>query len=405
MHALLARPRCATILEVTQPAYASLLARVPETNPQDLVRLLEEAAAPLGVSDLTVYLADFERVALQPVLYRLEDDGVVPEEDIASSVAGRTFRTGAPAFIEREGGVHLWVPLVERGDRTGVLSLRLPELDEAKLAHCIELGIFSGLLVRSFSRVTDLLHLSRRRRSMTLAAGLQWDLLPPLTIRGRQVLICGLLEPAYEIAGDVFDYALNDRYLEVCLFDGMGHGVRSALLATLAVGAYRHSRRAGEALDAAYAQVDETICAEYGVEEFVTGILGRVNLDQGVLEWVNAGHLPPLLLRDGRVHSELECEVSLPFGIGGGRCEQVASARLRPGDDVLFYTDGVVEARSADGAELGTDGLAAIWERETLSGLPVEEVLRRVTREVVGYSAAKLTDDATLMVVHWQGRG
>ena len=59
-------------------------------------------------------------------------------------------------------------------------------------------------------------------------------------------MVTGLLEPAYEVAGDAFDYALNDDRLHVAVFDGMGHGIASTLLSTLAVGAYRHARRNGE---------------------------------------------------------------------------------------------------------------------------------------------------------------
>lgn len=361
------------------------------------------AAAPLGVMQLNLYLADFERVVLQPILLSPDlTDPIVAEEDVANSAAGRAFRTARPV-VERSGeAVQVWVPLVERAERTGVLGMTLPALDDALLADCVRLGRFAGILVRGFARTTDLVHLRRRRRTMTLAAGMQWDLLPPLSVRCSQAMACGLLEPAYEIAGDAFDYALNDRQLDAALFDGMGHGVGATLLTTLAIGAYRHVRRGGEAPAAAHAQVDEAVATHFGEEAFVTGTLIRLSLETGLLEWTNAGHPAPLLLRANRVIAELDCPPSLPFGLGG-EPQPPATEALLPGDSVLFYTDGVVEGRSHTGEEFGIDRLARSWQAAASTGLPPEENLRQLADAFIAFNAGKLRDDATLLLIHWSG--
>ena len=66
--------------------------------------------------------------------------------------------------------------------------------------------------------------------------------------------VAGLLEPAYEVGGDCFDYALNgDVMLDVAVFDAMGHGLPSSIISGLAVGAYRHARRTGVPLDRLFA--------------------------------------------------------------------------------------------------------------------------------------------------------
>jgi serine phosphatase RsbU (regulator of sigma subunit) len=244
--------------------------------------------------------------------------------------------------------------------------------------------------------------LRRRRRPMTLAAGMQWDLLPPLTVRCAQALACGRLEPAYEIAGDAFDYAINGPHLDAGIFDGMGHGVEATMMTTLAVGAYRHARRGGDAPPAAQTAVDRALTAHYEGEAFVTGVLSRLELDTGVLWWVNAGHPAPLLLRDRRVIRELRSPPSLPLGLGGAS-GQPATEPLEPGDSVLFFTDGMVEGRSHSGEEFGIDRLASIWEQQSASGQPPEEVLRRLVEAVIEYNAGKLRDDATLVQLYWYG--
>jgi hypothetical protein len=169
---------------VGPPDYAAALDNTAIAAPYELYGLIKSAAEPLGAFDVSIYLADFQAVVLQPVLLSLDlGEPILAEEDVASSMAGRTFRTGETMTADRDGVVRVWVPLLERGERTGVVALTLPEVDEGILSDCKRLGVFAGLLVRSFARATDLMHLRRRRRPMTLAAGMQWDLLPPLTVR------------------------------------------------------------------------------------------------------------------------------------------------------------------------------------------------------------------------------
>ena len=131
-------------------------------------------------------------------------------------------------------------------------------------------------------------------------------------------------------------------------------------------------------------------------------MLLRVGLDSGVLEWTNAGHPAPLLLRDRRVVRELHCVPSWPFGMGG-ECREVASEQLEPGDSVLLFTDGMVEGRSHSGEEFGVERLTKAWEQQSASGQPPEEILRRLVEAIVEYNAGKLRDDATLLLLCWYG--
>lgn len=385
------------------PDYDPALDLLPDASPGEILDLLVATIHPLGASELLLYLTDFQGLVLQPVLLgTTADAAVAPEEDVASSMAGRAFRTGEVVTAQRDGGARVWVPLVERGERTGVVALTLPEVDDEIVKECVRLGRFAGLLVRSFARTTDLMHLRRRRRTMTLAAGMQWDLLPPLTVRCSQALACGRLEPAYEIAGDAFDYVVNDPYLHAALFDGMGHGVASTMMTTLAVGAYRHSRRAGDSLAGMRTAVDEAMSETYGGQAFVTAAFARLHFETGVFEWTTSGHPRPLLLRDHRIVGQLDCVPSLPLGLGG-ECREVATENLQPGDCVLFFTDGVVEGRSPAGEDFSVERLVDCWQRQASTRQEPDEVLRRLVEEVTLFNAGRLRDDASLMMVAWTG--
>jgi len=136
--------------------------------------------------------------------------------------------------------------------------------------------------------------------------------------------------------------------------------------------------------------------------ECATGIIGRLAAGSGQLAWSCAGHPWPLLLRGRKVVAELSCEPALPFGLGD-RPPEPSTEELQPDDAVLFYTDGVIEARTPDGELFGLDRLADLLEREAASGQSAEELLRRLVRVVLDHQAGGLRDDATLLLVQWTG--
>lgn len=376
------------------------LSGLRHTSPEQVVAALVDAAGPQS-HELVLYLVDFEQEVLQPYV-----DGsgteVLVEEPLATSMAGRAFTTAEPCLSQREDGVRVWVPVFEHSVRTGVLGVTVPEASPEVLQHCSSLGMLAGLLLASASRYTDLVHVRKRGRSMSLAASMQWDLLPPLTMRADRVVVAGLLEPAYEVAGDGFDHSINGDRVDVAIFDGMGHGIASTLLATLAIGTYRHQRRERRGLADTHDTIEAAVSLQFGGDAFVTGVLARLDSATGELELTNAGHPPPLLLRDRRVVGEVTCTPSMPFGIGGS-CEEVATLSLQPGDTVVLYTDGVVEGVDADGTEFGVDRLADLLQREAASGRQPEEALRRLVHAVLEHQQGMLRDDATLVVLRWDG--
>ena len=380
---------------------STALAGLRHTSPQHVLRAVSDAAAPLA-RDVVLYLIDFEQEILQPLV-----DGssleVPVEESVGATLAGRAFQTGEAVTADRDGAVRVWVPVYEHSVRTGVLAVTVDDAAPDVLDHCANLGMLAGLLVASAARYTDLVHVRKRGRSMSLAASMQWDLLPPLTLRTEQVVVAGMLEPAYEVAGDGFDHSINGDRVDVALFDGMGHGIGSTLLTTLAMGAYRHQRRERRDLASTHATIDDAIALQFGSDAFVTGVLVRLDTASGALELTNAGHPSPLLLRDRRVVGELSTEATVPFGVGGGVGSPLVRTALQPGDTVVLYTDGVVEARRPDGDEFGVDRLADLLEREASSERAPEEVLRRLVRAVLDHQGGPLRDDATLVLLRWTG--
>jgi hypothetical protein len=376
------------------PGYPDALSVLRAVTGGDLHHVLAAACAAVPAWDPVVYLGDFSGEVLLPLA------AGIPEEAVAGSMAGRTFSTGQPVTTERDGVVRLWVPVTEQASRTGVLAVTVPEASPEILEQAELLGVFAGLIVAAVARVSDVPYVRRQKQGMSLPASMQWELLPPLNTRIPGAVIAGLLEPAYDIAGDAFDYAVGDGDLQFAIIDGMGHGIASTLLTQLAVGAYRHARRDGVPIAGIHTAIDEALVSYYDDDSFATGIIGKLTTATGRLEWSCAGHPPPLLLRGRKVIAELTNEPMLPFGLGGGT--PVLSAKdLEPDDAVLLYTDGVTEARTANGELFGLDRLTDLLEREAASELPPEEILRRLVRALLDYEPGGLRDDATLLLVQW----
>ncbi len=314
------------------------------------------------------------------------------------TMAGRAFTTSEVISTDTTW----WFPLVDGHERLGVLELEIPDPNVGRPSVHEGLPAVLVLLIISMRRYSDVWLRTRRALPMTVAAEAQWDLLPPLASGCPEVAVSACLEPAYEIGGDSFDYALNPGRLDVAIVDAVGHGMTAVLMSTTVINSLRNTRRERRSVVEAYRQADELIARHFGNSNYVTGQMASLDLATGVLTWINAGHLLPLLVRNGTYAGELQCAPSMPMGLGGP-VVQVAQETLQRGDRVLFHTDGISESVSPSGGRFGLDRLADFLIRATLDGLPGAETVRRLSAAVGSHVGQGLNDDATMLLVDYHG--
>lgn len=369
--------------------------------PEEMAGLVAHYAGALGACEAVVYLVGFEQRLLIP----LPGHGAAERETLSvdHTLGGRAFRTVEVMRGEAGDGERLWVPMLNGTARVGVLELVLPGVDALTEQRARAFAGLVATLVITKGRYGDVFTVTRRTEPMSLAAEMQWELLPPLTFSDGRITISGVLEPSHRVAGDTFDYALNGGCLHLVVIDAMGHGFEATLMAAVVIGVYRHSRRRGLTLAATYAAMDEAITGQFGLDQFVTGQLAELDTATGQLRWLNAGHPPPLLARGQNLVGGLACEPTLPIGFGGAVAE-VAEHQLEPGDRLVFVTDGVLEARAADGDFFGEARLGDQLVRATMAGEPAPETVRRLAAAVMEHQDGALCDDATVVFVEWSGR-
>src|SRR4051794_11023496 len=158
----------------------------------DLHDVLTAAVSALDGHDPVVYLIDFGHRVLMPMPVAISRR-IPVEEDVASTLAGRAFATGQLMTAGRDVEKRVWIPIIEGTERTGVLAVTVPSITPEVLADLELLGVFTGLAISCIATVSDVPHLRRRGRSMSLAATMQWELMPPLAATTDQVSIAGVL--------------------------------------------------------------------------------------------------------------------------------------------------------------------------------------------------------------------
>lgn len=387
---------------------AGLLADSHLTPFELLPARVNEHAAAAGLSDVRIYLGDLQRDVLRLLTGDGPDDaqdGEWRELTVDGTVAGRAYQYGQilPSG-SGEGGAHRWwVPLLDGTERLGVLHVASALDDERTRDDLLALAGLVAMLVVGGRDTSDSYARLARTSPMNVAAEMQWQLMPPRTYADGRVVIGAVMEPAYQVSGDAFDYGTAGDLVHLSLFDSMGHDTAAGLTANLALGACRNSRRQGTGLAELGDAIEGVLLEQFGPSRYVTGILADLDTSDGVLTWVNRGHHPPLVIRGARWATHLHCDPAHPMGTDLGLPTKVGREQLEPGDRIVFYTDGITEARTPGGREFGLDRFTDFLIRHHADNLSVPETLRRLIRAVLDHHDGHLQDDATILLCEWLG--
>lgn len=386
-----ARPSVESVLRATAPHALAATAGA-------------ELAERFGALDVVVRLIDYGATVLRAVAA-----GPVPDQDLSarSGPAARTF-AGQSTVLEDPAGrenVRVHLPLTVRGDPLGVLSLLLPAATAARHPVVAELESFADALGHALlagDRDTDVYVRSRRRKRLTLAAEMQWQLLPGRGCVRDEYVIGAHLEPAYAVGGDNFDWSADDERLVLTVTDGMSQGMDSALLTGLAVAAMRNARRAGLDVADQAALADQAVYAQYQGEAYSATLLLDFDLATGTVSAVSAGSPRIYRLRAGRVE-QIALDGQLPLGMFDSTHYTAHPFTVRPGDRLMIVSTGLHSPLSATGTAYGDRELAVCMRASRLMP-PIGAARAAVDSLVHHFGGRDLEADASVVCLDWRGR-
>ena len=383
---------------------AELLEAVEDAPPIAAADVLgEHLGQALGAREVSFLIADFTGRALIRLGHagrvgaaRAHGRETAERVPLEGSPHGRALATQTVGVEVGADDTRVFAPVTNRGEAIGVLELSLSDAPDERTVADVALGAHAlAYVVIANRRFTDLFEWGQRSVPLSLAAEIQHRLLPgSYTCEAGQFTLAGWLEPAGDVGGDTFDYAMERNTLHLSLTDAMGHEVNAALLATVLVGALRNARRGGLPLGEQARRASAELADNARDNGFVTGQLVRIELRAGIADIVNAGHPLPLRLRNGHVEP-VSLHADPPFGTVAGHDYRVQRLELEPGDRLMFFTDGIVERNTTD-VDIATM-LGATAEMHP------REAVQHIIQAILQATNGALNDDATALCLDWHG--
>jgi sigma-B regulation protein RsbU (phosphoserine phosphatase) len=244
---------------------------------------------------------------------------------------------------------------------------------------------------------------------LAFAHDIQVSLLPaePLFAGDARLDSVGRMRPARDVGGDFYDlFFLDERHLLFVIADVCGKGLPAALFMVRAIAAVRAQPRqpvqAESLLPALVASLNEQLIAYNAAHQFITAFCGVLDLQTHRLQYVNAGHNPPLVAPAGQFFAYLQEPISPLVGMIPGLRYRSGELQFEPGSALLLYTDGVTEAEDAERRMFGEARL--LRSLQPLARAPARRLVDTVFEEVDAFAGgAPQSDDITVLAIRSAG--
>lgn len=326
----------------------------------------------------------------------------------------------AVATVDLSAGPRVgFLPLLSLGPALAAVSRRPAQtalIGALALVLCLALAGYDGLQ-GSAREIIDLATVcgvtatgviasaGRRRREQELAdvravaEAAQRILLHPLPTEAAEVQMAVRYvsaSAAARIGGDLYAAIMAAGNVRLIVGDVQGKGLAAVQTAATVLGAFREAAYDAPDLAEIAARIELSLQRQAAEEEFVTAIVAQIADDGTTAEILNCGHPPPLLVSGTAARFIEPPDTGLPLGLSqlAVASRHPGTIRLNPGDRMLFYTDGVSEARDRTGEFYPVDRCGAL-----LRGQDPEAALDRLRDDVIRYVGHALQDDAAMLLI------
>ena len=405
-------------------------------NERETLRQLEDAGNRFQslVEDRVLPLAEEGRKALAFAALGGEGDDLVTEIELLGaelrSVQDETVASSEEDLSARSNQVIVTLLLVTIGALAVgiVVALVLPARLGANIGRLVDAARAVGrgeldhrVEIKSGDEVEELSvrfnemqsglkrlqQLALQDRELEIAASIQRNLLQRVVPEVPGVRLVPLLRQANRVGGDWYDVEVAGDTVTVVIGDASGKGIGAALMATVALSVLRAERGLGATPQRVVARANEALREATDPDSFTTVIYATVDAATGDVVWLNMGHPPPFVLkaRGGRgdamrgFYAEGVRNKTIGWFDDPGLSE--STIRLEPGDRLVLYTDGFLEAKDPEGRIYGDHRFAEAIVR--LGPLDAADLTDELVKDVERFAAGKLDDDLTMIVIEFQG--
>lgn len=231
------------------------------------------------------------------------------------------------------------------------------------------------------------------QNEMEIARDIQRGILVHDFIDDAQLSLHATLVPMKSVGGDLYDFYRDGDYVTFIIGDVSGKGMPAAMFMSSTITLFRAAVKHHLSTNAIMEEINSTLSANNSLMMFVTAFVGRLHLPTGQLTYCNAGHLPPLIVKDGQCRWFELTAANVILGLDSTYRFTEQSTALEHGEQMIVFTDGVTEAVNARNELLGFDGLS---DRLHAVQQPIDD--RTVYDVVCRFSAdAEQADDIAIM--------
>lgn len=288
-----------------------------------------------------------------------------------------------------------------------LIQLRKATLTFSTLVLCVML-VFFYIIFHFYRNLKQLNQVSDTKQQMeselAVARKIQMSLLPPKQANFRDnVKVGGFLLPAKYVGGDLYDYFVRDEKLRFCIGDVSGKGVPSALLMSVAHSLFRTLAAHFDEPARIVSAINEAVSTDNPDIMFITLFVGVMDLRNGEVQYCNAGHNAPMLIRDGRAEL-LDVKPNLLLGVEMSFPFEAQRLQMQEGDSLFLYTDGLTEAANKRKELFGEEN--ALLQATRHSSAPPKEQLEHMHQAVLQFvNGAEQSDDLTMFVIQYSPSG
>jgi len=257
--------------------------------------------------------------------------------------------------------------------------------------------------------ITDIKQITKERvrinSELSIAKSIQAsslpDVFPPFPDR-KEFDIFASMQPAKEVGGDFYDfYFIDDDNFMFLIADVSGKGIPAALFMMTVKTLVNNMAQVGYSPKELIETINDKVCASNKQGFFVTMLIGIVNVNTGEISYINCGHNQPLVKSENGEYKYLELDSNIVIGAFENSKFNIHEAKLKKGDTIFLYTDGITEALNSNNEIYGEQNLLESINKSDCDD--IETVAEKVKGDVINYmGTAEQSDDITMLIFKYK---